>query len=97
MLAIDAFVFVLMGVLTIATSVLSGRSTENHRFQILFYVLGAISVLCVLFAAFRNYQTQQEAKQAQEILNTNVNEITRVQNLNTELQKQLIESNGGGY
>ena len=82
-----------MGALTIVISVLGSRSTENHRFRNLFYVLGLASLACVLFTAFRNYQTQEEAKQAQEKLNTNLTEITRVQNLNTELQKQIIKSN----
>ena len=92
MFAIDAIAFFLLGALTIIIWVLSGRSTENHRFRNLFYVLGLASLACVLFTAFRNYQTQDEAKQAQEKLNTNLAEISRVQNLNTELQKQLIKS-----
>ena len=93
MLAIDTFVYVLMGALTIVISVLGSRSAENHRFRTLFHILGILSFACVLIAAVRNYQTQKEATESQEKLNTNLTEITRVQNLNIELQKQLIKSN----
>jgi hypothetical protein len=93
MLAIDTFVYVLLGALSILITVLGSRSAENDRFRTLFHILGVLSFGCVLIAGVRNYQTQNEATESQKKLDTNIEDITRVQNLNTELQNQLIKSN----
>jgi hypothetical protein len=63
MIAFDVIVFGILSILTIAISVLTGRSTKNYR-----YAMGAVSGLCVLILMVRSYQTQTENTKLQERL-----------------------------
>jgi hypothetical protein len=91
-IAVDVTVFVVLGILTVVISVLGGRSTENSRYRNAFYLMGFISVLCIVISGFRNYQIQIESAESQEKLNSSLAEIARVQELNTKLQERLVES-----
>ena len=85
-------VFVVLSTVTVVISVLGSRSTENSRYRSAFHVMGFLSVLCIMWIGFRSYQTQREAAQSQDTVKKNLEEIGRVQELNTKLQQQLIDS-----
>ena len=90
MAIIDSIAALVLGILTIIITVLA---TENSRYRFAFIVMGCVCVLCTVWIGFRNYQTQTEAARSQETVEKNLKEIGRVQELNTKLQEQLIESN----
>jgi len=95
----DLILFCLIGILNIAIAVLGGHlSSTNHKYKIVFYVLGGISVILVIFAGYRTYQAQIAAKIESKRLDDSIGivksmseETVRIGTLNSQLEKQLLQ------
>src|SRR6266404_2797873 len=92
-IAIDVSLVILVGLLTIRISFLDSPSKANSPFRFVSLILRCVSIICIMFIGIRNYQTQTESMQSKEKLETSLADIASVQDLNTELQKQLVKSN----
>jgi len=92
-IAIDVSLVILVGLLTIGISFLDSPSKANSPFRFVSLILRCVSIICIMFIGIRNYQTQTESMQSKEKLETSLADIASVQDLNTELQKQLVKSN----
>jgi hypothetical protein len=103
---IDFILYILLGIVTVIIAVLGGHvSSGNRKHRYTFYILGAISVVLIIFTGYQNYLTQTEGDKSRKQLadsieslkNTSLiianmsKETLRVGSLNTQLQERLLE------
>jgi hypothetical protein len=95
----DLLLFCLLGVLSTAIAVLGGYLSSNNRnYRMAFYVLGALSIILVLFTGYRTYSAQIAAKNESKRLDDTIKTIknmseesVRIGTLNKQLEEQLLD------
>lgn len=96
---IDLFLFCLLGILSSAIAVLGGYlSSNNHKYRMAFYVLGALSVILIILTGYRTYSAQIVAKNESKRLDNTIETIKnmseesiRIGTLNKQLEEQLLD------
>jgi hypothetical protein len=103
---IDLTLYICLGFVTVIIAVLGGHvSSGNRKHRLAFYILGAISMILIIFTGYRNYLVQIEGVKSRQQLEKSIGslkdttsviakmskEAIRVGDLNAKLQEQLLK------